>query len=104
MVGNVRDAVRSLSIYKNCLVEAKPNLGAQEVSGGSLELKIFPSLPLLNFLGLLLFAVQRGKPETFRQLRLHYAAHIKEVGTWDEVRDKTVCTSAQTLQLTLPAG
>lgn len=85
MVGNVRDATRSLLIYKRRLTEAKSGLGAQEVTGGNLELKIFPSLPLLNFLGLLLMAVQRGKPDTYRQLRSHYAAHIKEVGSWDEV-------------------
>lgn len=85
MVGNVRDATRSLLIYKRRLTEAKTNLAPQEVTAGNLELKIFPSLPLLNFLSLLLIAVQRGKPDTYRQLRSHYTAHIKEVGSWDEV-------------------
>ncbi|KAI9782790.1 MAG: hypothetical protein M1816_001700 [Peltula sp. TS41687] len=89
MVGNVRDATRCLLIYKRRLTEVKTSLAApQEVSAGNLELKIFPSLPLLNFLSLLLVAVQRGRPDTYRQLRSHYAAHIKEVGTWDEALDR----------------
>ena len=44
-----------------------------------------PSLPLLNFLGLLLLAVQRGAPELFRTLKTHYKDQLKELdGSWDE--------------------
>lgn len=56
----------------------------QEVSSSSSDLRVYPSLPLLNFLGLLLLAVQRGSGDLFRQLKSHYASHIKDAGTWDE--------------------
>jgi len=47
-------------------------------------MRIYPSLPLLNFLGLLLLAAQKGSADLFRQLKNKYAVHIKEVGIWDE--------------------
>lgn len=47
-------------------------------------MRVFPSLPLLNFLGLLLLAVQRGSADLFKQLAKHFAPHIKEVGMWDD--------------------
>ncbi|KAI9832081.1 MAG: hypothetical protein M1826_002409 [Phylliscum demangeonii] len=87
MTGNVHDATRSLSLYQARLTDTKPNLTAQDVREGNVTLKIFPSLPLLNFLGLLLLAVQRGKAATYRQLRKHYALHIKDAGSWDEALD-----------------
>jgi hypothetical protein len=48
------------------------------------DIRVYPSLPLLNFLGLLLLAVQRGSADTFRQLVKHYEPYIKDIGTWDE--------------------
>lgn len=54
------------------------------MSSSSSDLRVCPSLPLLNFLGLLLLAVQRGSPDLFRQLKSHYASHIKDAGSWDE--------------------
>jgi len=47
-------------------------------------MRIYPSLPLLNFLGLLLLAVQKGSADLFRSLKNKYAVHLKEVGLWDE--------------------
>lgn len=44
---------------------------------------MYPSLPLLNFLGLLLLSVERGDPSLYRQLKSHYAAHLKDTN-WDE--------------------
>lgn len=41
-------------------------------------------MPLLNFLNLLLLALQKGSADLFRQLNAKYAAHIEEVGAWDE--------------------
>jgi hypothetical protein len=40
---------------------------------------VYPSLPLLNFLGLLLLAVERGEAALYRQLKSHYASHLKDV-------------------------
>ena len=51
-------------------------------------MRVYPSLPLLNFLGLLLLAVQRGAPDLFRQLKSHYAIHLKDVPAWNEALDQ----------------
>jgi hypothetical protein len=47
-------------------------------------MRIYPSLPLLNFLGLLLLAVQKGSAGLFRELKTKYGTYIDEVGIWDE--------------------
>jgi hypothetical protein len=84
LTGNVRDANKSLRLFTSRLSEANKNLAVQDVSSASADLSIYPSLPLLNFLGLLLLAVQKGSADLFRSLRTKYAAHIKEVDMWDE--------------------
>ncbi len=84
LVGNVRDASRALRLFTSRLSESNKNLGVQDVSSGNSDIRIYPSLPLLNFLGLLLLSIQKGSADLFRQLKSHYAAHIKEVGIWDE--------------------
>lgn len=84
LVGNVRDARKSLRLFTSRLTEANTGLAVQDVSSTSSDIKIYPSLPLLNFLGLLLLAVQKGTADVFRQLNKKYADHIKEVGIWDE--------------------
>ena len=84
LVGNVRDATKSLRIFTSRLSDANKSLGVQDVASQQHELRIYPSLPLLNFLGLLLLAVQKGSADLFRQLRTHYAVHLREVQTWDE--------------------
>jgi hypothetical protein len=66
------------------LVEANQSLGVQDVSSGSCDLRIYPSLPLLNFLNLLLLAVQKGSADLFRQLKTKYAPQLNEVDGWDE--------------------
>lgn len=82
LTGNVRDAAKSFKLFTGLLVEANKSLGVQDV--GSSDLKIYPSLPLLNFLSLLLLAVQKGSADLFRQLKSKYAVHLKEVEDWDE--------------------
>ena len=86
LVGNVRDATRSFQIYTDRLVQTKSNLGVHDIEVSGISIRVFPSLPLLNFLAMLLVVVQRGKADLFRQLRKHYAVHEKEVDNiWDEV-------------------
>lgn len=65
-------------------MEDKKGLSVQDVSSNTLDMRIYPSIPLLNFLGLLLLAVQKGAADLFKQLKSKYATHIKEVGIWDE--------------------
>jgi golgi to ER traffic protein 4 len=87
-MGNVRAASQSLLLFTAKLGSSaqSPTLGVQEVSSKTSDLRVYPSLPLLNFLGLLLLAVQRGAPDLFRQLKGHYAQQLKDAaaGTWDE--------------------
>lgn len=47
-------------------------------------MRVYPILPLLNFLALLLLAIQRGSSDLYKQLAKHYAPHVKEVGVWDD--------------------
>lgn len=84
LTGNVRDATKSLRLFTSRLTEANKGLSVQDVSSNSSDMRIYPSLPLLNFLGLLLLAVQKGSADLFRQLKNKYAPYIKEVGIWDE--------------------
>ncbi|OCK97967.1 DUF410-domain-containing protein [Cenococcum geophilum 1.58] len=88
LTGNIRAANKSFLLFTSRLGQSKPNLGVQEVSSASSDLRVYPSLPLLNFLGLLLLAVQRGAPDLFRQLKSHYAIHLKDVPAWNEALDQ----------------
>ncbi|KAK3685954.1 hypothetical protein B0T22DRAFT_235773 [Podospora appendiculata] len=86
LVANVRAANASYRSFVSALSGAEENksLGVQDVSSQHSDVRVFPSLPLLNFLGLLLLAVQKGSPDLFRQLRSKYAPHIQELGgAWD---------------------
>jgi len=83
LFGNIRDASKALRLFTSRLSESK-TLAVQDISTNGTDIRIYPSLPLLNFLGLLLLAIQKGGADLFRQLRSHYAVHIREVGTWDE--------------------
>lgn len=57
---------------------------AHDVETLSASVRVFPSLPLLNFLALLVLAAQRGSPDLFRQLSQKYAsAGLRETG-WGE--------------------
>jgi len=84
LTGNLRSANKALLIFNSRLTSSNKSLGVQEVSSTSSDTRVFPSLPLLNFLSLLLLAIQRGGSDLFRQLAKHYAQHIKEVGMWDD--------------------
>ncbi|KAI9672203.1 MAG: hypothetical protein M1831_002017 [Alyxoria varia] len=85
LVGNLRGANQALLLFTSQLGTSNPQLVPQEVSSGSADLRLYPSIPLLNFLSLLLLAVQRGSSNLFRNLRAQYANHIAETdGMWDE--------------------
>ena len=85
LVGNVRGANASLRLFTEALVkDGSGSLAAQDVGGG---VTVFPSIPLLNFLSLLLLAVQRGSADLYRQLITKYSAHLKESGSWFDALD-----------------
>lgn len=88
LLANVRAANTSYRTFVSALVEDNKGLAVQDVSSQSSDVRIFPSLPLLNFLGLLLLAVQKGSPDLFRQLRTKYAPNLGELGNaWDQALD-----------------
>ena len=87
LIGNLRGASQAHLLFTSQLAKSNPNLALQEVTTTSSELRIYPSLPLLNFLGLLLLSVQRGAADLFRQLRRQYDAQLKEAN-WGEALDQ----------------
>ncbi len=84
LTGNVQAANACYREFTSSLASDNENLGSQSISSASSDMRIFPSLPLLNFLGLLLLAIQRGSPDLFKQLATKYGSHISETGAWAE--------------------
>ncbi len=88
LTANLRAANTCYRIFTSALVRDKQDqLGAQEVSSSTADIRVFPSIPLLNFLGLLLLAVQRGGADLYRQLATKYAPNLREVESWQESLD-----------------
>ncbi|CAO2649566.1 Nn.00g069510.m01.CDS01 [Neocucurbitaria sp. VM-36] len=86
LTGNLRAANKFFLLFTSQLAK-KPNLSTQSVSTKSSDVRVYPSLPLLNFLGLLLLSVERGDPSLYRQLKSHYATDLKDVN-WNEALDQ----------------
>jgi hypothetical protein len=88
LTGNLRAANKSFLLFTSRL-QSLSNLTTQTVESKTSDIRIYPSLPLLNFLGLLLLAVQRGAPELFRMLKSQYKAHLADTGSsWSEALDQ----------------
>ncbi|KAH7363102.1 hypothetical protein B0T11DRAFT_329105 [Plectosphaerella cucumerina] len=83
LVGNVRAANVAYRLFATRLSE-EGAAGVQDVSTSTSDIRIFPGLPLLNFLGLLLLAIQRGAPDAYRALVSKYASQIAETGAWGD--------------------
>ncbi|KAK6541633.1 hypothetical protein TWF694_007432 [Orbilia ellipsospora] len=92
LIGNVREANASLDLFTSRLLEDNKGgqLAVQSVETSALDARVFPALPLLNFLRLLCLAVTRGRAgaEGYRSLRAHYQALLQEVGGWDEALEQ----------------
>lgn len=88
-VGNLRAASVVQLLFTSKLSADHPSLTSETVSVGGSDARIYPSLPLLNFLTLLLLACQKGAQDLFRSLRTRYRAQLGDVaeGNWDEVLD-----------------
>jgi hypothetical protein len=86
LTGNLRAANKFFLLFTSFLSK-KPGLNTQQISTSASDLRVYPTLPLLNFLGLLLRSVERGDPSLFRQLKSHYATDLKEVN-WTEALDQ----------------
>ncbi|PWY83044.1 DUF410 domain protein [Aspergillus heteromorphus CBS 117.55] len=83
LIGNLRSANKAFLIFTSKL-SLNPALSVQEVSSASSDARVFPALPLLNFISMLLLTIQRGSPDLFKQLTAHYASQIQDVGIWDD--------------------
>jgi len=79
ILGNLQSATTSLATFTSQLISANSSIPTQTIESSKSSVRIFPSLPLLNFLSLLLLAVQKGDSALFKQLAKHYAAHLKDV-------------------------
>lgn len=85
LAGNLRGANQALLLFTSRLAAAHPGLGVQDVGARSADCRVYPSLPLLNFLSLLLLACGRGGGDLFRSLRERYKGYLGELGGgWDE--------------------
>lgn len=84
MIGNLRNANKAFAVFTSRLSSSNPSLGSQDVSSASSDIRVFPALPLVNFISMLLLTIQRGSADLFRQLSAHYASHIQEIGNWDD--------------------
>jgi len=88
LIGNLRDASRSVEVFTRQLLENNPSLLRQEISSPGIDFSVLPSLPLLNFLNFLVVAVQKGGPDAFRTLRAHYTSNLKETPSWEEALEQ----------------
>lgn len=88
LTGNLRAANKAFLIFTSQLQQFSQNLGVEKISSTASEIHVFPSLPLINFLSLLLLTVQRGAVDLYRQLRSHYSAHLDEVESWNKALDQ----------------
>ncbi|KAI1410918.1 DUF410-domain-containing protein [Hypoxylon sp. FL1857] len=85
LTGNVRAANTCYRLFTSALNQDKQDqLGIQDVSSSSADIRIYPSIPLLNFLGLLLLAVQRANADLYKQLHNKYANLLAETEAWHE--------------------
>lgn len=85
VLGNLASASTAYQLFTSRLTLTNPQLSTQSIESSKSELRVFPSLPLLNFLSLLLLACQKGDAGLFRQLAKHYAVHLKEAeDMWGE--------------------
>ena len=84
MNSNLRAANKAYIIFTSRLSTSNKSLGVQDASSSTSDIRIYPSLPLLNFIGLLLLAAQRGGADVFRSLTKHYAVHIKDMTAWED--------------------
>ncbi|KKY19139.1 hypothetical protein UCRPC4_g04647 [Phaeomoniella chlamydospora] len=78
LLGNLSSATKSYQLFTSHLTSSNPTLFTQSVSSSKSDMRVFPSLPLLNFLGLLLLSCQKGQRSLFTDLAKHYATHLKE--------------------------
>ncbi|MCJ1312767.1 hypothetical protein MMC25_006443 [Agyrium rufum] len=81
---NLRSANKAFLIFTSALSSSPTPPFTQSMSSKTSDIRVYPVLPLLNFLTLLLLAIERSSADLFRSLAKHYVLHIKDVGAWEE--------------------
>jgi hypothetical protein len=87
VLGNLASATVAFSTFTSQLTTTNPALFTQSIESAksSNQIRVFPSLPLLNFLSLLLLSCQKGDSSLYKSLAKHYAVHLKETDDlWNE--------------------
>ncbi|KAI5291804.1 hypothetical protein KEM54_006715 [Ascosphaera aggregata] len=81
LTGSLRNASIALRSFVNELSSSGKAIPVQRISTQSSDMLLFPSMPLLNFLELLLITIRRGaqSQDLFRQLARQYASSIEEI-------------------------
>lgn len=79
ILGNLQSATTALAVFTSQLLTSNASIPTQTIESSKSSVRVFPSLPLLNFLSLLLLSVQKSDRALFQQLAKHYAAHLKDV-------------------------
>ena len=79
VLGNLASATTAFAQFTSLLTSSNRSLPTQSIDSAKSSIRIFPSLPLLNFLALILLAAQKNDANLFRQLAKHYGGHLKEV-------------------------
>lgn len=79
ILGNLQAATTALAVFTSQLLSSNAGIPTQTIESPKSSVRIFPSLPLLNFLSLLTLSIQKGDKALFQQLAKHYAAHLKDV-------------------------
>lgn len=79
VLGNLQAATTAMAIFTSQLFSSNAGIPTQTIESSKSSVRVFPSLPLLNFLSLLLLAIQKADRALFQQLAKHYAAHLKDV-------------------------
>ena len=60
VLGNLASATTALAQFTSQLTSSNPSLLTQSIDSAKSSARIFPSLPLLNFLAMLVLACQKG--------------------------------------------
>lgn len=84
LTGNLRAAGSAYDLFTSKLCGSSAAPMRQEIQSKSLQQQVFPSLPLLNFLSLLLLVAHRGSADLYRQLGRHYKPYLEEVPSWND--------------------
>ena len=84
-LGNLASATAAFGSFTSQLITHAPQLFTQPIDSSKHSMRVFPSLPLLNFLNLLLLSAQKGDGKLFTSLNKQYAVYLKDVQeNWSE--------------------